>query len=67
VSRIILAGGGAGIPGIDALVAERLSLTTRIADPFAHMSLASGIELSARRRDAPALTTAVGLALRGFD
>ncbi|MCB2262116.1 MAG: pilus assembly protein PilM [Candidatus Thiosymbion ectosymbiont of Robbea hypermnestra] len=67
VGRIILAGGVAGIRGIDKLVAERLAMTTVVADPFAPMSLSSGIEPAALHRDAPAMMPAVGLALRGFD
>lgn len=67
VDQIILAGGSAGIRGIDELVEERLGTATSIANPFTHMSLSSRIRASELNRDAPALMIAVGLALRGFD
>lgn len=67
VDRIILAGGSAGIRGIDELVEERLGTATVIANPFAHMSLSPKVRASELNRDAPTLMIAVGLALRGFD
>jgi len=67
VDRIVLAGGVAGIRGIDASLAERLGITTGVANPFTDMSRSSGIESAALNRDAPAMMIAAGLALRGFD
>jgi type IV pilus assembly protein PilM len=67
VDQIILAGGSAGIKGIDELVEERLSIPTSVANPFSHMSLSPKIQTQTLNRDAPALMIAVGLALRGFD
>jgi len=67
VDRIVLAGGVAGIRGIDASVAEFLGITTVVANPFTGMSLSSRIESAALNRDAPAMMIAAGLALRGLD
>jgi len=67
VDRGVLAGGAAGIRGIDALVEERLGITTGVANPFTRMSPSSEIGSAALNRDAPAMMIAAGLALRGFD
>jgi len=65
--KIILAGGSASIRNIDELIEERLGIPAVVANPFAHMSLAPKIRAQLLNRDAPALMTAAGLALRGFD
>lgn len=67
VDQIILAGGSASIRSIDALVEERLNVSTVIANPFTHMTLSPKVDAAALNRDAPALMIAAGLALRGFD
>jgi type IV pilus assembly protein PilM len=67
VDQVILAGGSAGIKGIDELVEERLGIPTGIANPFSHMALSPKIQAQMLNRDAPTLIIAVGLALRGFD
>jgi type IV pilus assembly protein PilM len=67
VDQVILAGGSAGIKGIDELVEERLGIPTGIANPFGHMALSPKIQAQMLNRDAPTLIIAVGLALRGFD
>ena len=67
VDQVILAGGSAGIRGIDELVEERLGAATVTANPFTHMSLSPRVRASSLNKDAPALMIAVGLALRGFD
>jgi type IV pilus assembly protein PilM len=65
--QIVLAGGAASIRNIDALVEERLGISTLVANPFTNMTLGPPIKAAALTRDAPALMIAVGLALRGFD
>jgi type IV pilus assembly protein PilM len=67
VDQIFLAGGSAGIRGIDELVEERLGTATVVANPFTHMSLSPKVRAPVLDRDAPALMIAVGLALRGLD
>lgn len=65
--KIILAGGSASIRNIDELIEERLGIPTIIANPFTHMSFSSKVRAQLLNRDASALMTAAGLALRGFD
>ena len=67
VDHIILAGGCAGLPGLEEAVSTRTQVNTFIANPFARMTLASGIKARQLAADAPSLLTACGLALRSFD
>ncbi len=67
VDHIVLAGGSASIPGADELIEAKLGTPTTVANPFANMSLASGVKAQALANDAPALMIACGLALRSFD
>ena len=67
VDHIVLAGGSASITDIDQMIEERLSISTSIANPFANMSLATGIKAQVLGNDAPAMMIACGLALRSFD
>ncbi len=67
VDHIVLAGGTASIAGVDELVEDRIGIPTAIANPFANMSVASGVKPQRLSSDAPALMIAVGLALRAFD
>jgi type IV pilus assembly protein PilM len=66
VDQIVLAGGSASIPGVDALIQETVGIDTVIANPFANMSLAPRIKPQTLSNDAPALMIACGLALRSF-
>ena len=67
VERLILAGSAAGIPHLSEIVESRIGLMTRVASPFATMSLAPRIRPNELMREAPGLMVAVGLALRAFD
>lgn len=67
VDHLVLAGGCAGIEGIDAMIEERLGTTTSIANPFTDMSLSSKVNAQILSTDAPALMICCGLALRSFD
>jgi type IV pilus assembly protein PilM len=67
VDNIILAGGCASIAGVDSLIQDKTGTTVQIANPFAAMSLSSGVKAEALTNDAPALMIACGLALRSFD
>ncbi len=66
VDHILLAGGSASIPGIEDLITEKIGTACNIANPFAHMSLASRVKAQALTNDAPALLIACGLAMRSF-
>jgi type IV pilus assembly protein PilM len=67
VDQLLLAGGCAQIAGIDELVAARIGVPAIVANPFAHMSLASRIKPQHLSNDAPSLMICCGLALRSFD
>ncbi len=67
VDHIILMGGGALLPGIAEIVAERTQLDTAMANPFAKMSLSQRVRPKNLLADAPSLMVATGLALRRFD
>lgn len=67
VDHVLLAGGCAQIAGIDELIAARVGVETRIANPFSNMSLASRVKPQYLSNEAPSLMTACGLALRSFD
>lgn len=67
VDQILLAGGGAMIPGLDDVVANRTGISTMVANPFSNMAVGSKIRPQELASDAPALFVACGLALRRFD
>lgn len=66
VDSILLAGGTASLGGLDRLIEQRLGTSTRVANPFADMTLGSKVNAGALASDAPALMIACGLALRSF-
>jgi type IV pilus assembly protein PilM len=66
VDHIVLAGGCAAIPGVDAMIEDKVGITTSIANPFANMSLTSRISPEGIRSDASSLMIACGLAMRRF-
>jgi len=66
VDHIVLAGGCASIRGVDAMIEDKLGITTSVANPFANMSLTSGIKPGGIRDDASSLMIACGLALRRY-
>ncbi len=67
VDTILLAGGVAAMQGLAEMVQERLAVNTVVANPFANMSIASGVDAMRLSDDAPAMLIACGLALRSFD
>ncbi len=67
VDHILLAGGLAKLPGLVALVKDRLGKTTIIANPLSYMTPSKKIHLDAINNDAPALMVACGLALRNIE
>ncbi|HEB59585.1 MAG TPA: pilus assembly protein PilM [Gammaproteobacteria bacterium] len=67
VDHIVLAGGSAMLPGIDEMIANKLGVTTTVANPFADMTIASRVKAQSLSNDAPALMIACGLAMRSFD
>ncbi|WP_058500339.1 type IV pilus assembly protein PilM [Legionella gratiana] len=67
VDHILLAGGLARLPGLVALVKDRLGKTTTIANPLSYMTPSKKINLDTINNDAPALLVACGLALRNIE
>ena len=67
VDHILLAGGSAVIPGLDAVVNERTQVATSVANPFSLMQASPRIQLKRLMVDAPSLIVACGLAMRRFD
>jgi type IV pilus assembly protein PilM len=67
VDQILLAGGGAMIPGIDDVVAQRTGTPAMVVNPFADMAVGSRVRPQALTADAPSLFVACGLAMRRFD
>ena len=66
VDHILIAGGCAAIPSIDALVHEQTQVNTIVANPFSGMTINSRIKQQQILSDAPSLMIACGLALRSF-
>lgn len=66
VDQIVLAGGTASMDGMAALVAARLKRPCTLANPFADMAMAPGVNRPGLLKDAPAMMIACGLALRGL-
>lgn len=64
---ILVCGGCANIPGIADVISSRVGIPTEIGDPLGQMKIASKAKSQGVRKDATALLTACGLALRSFD
>ncbi len=67
VDQILLAGGGAMIPGVDEVVAQRTGIPTQVVNPFANMAVGPKVRPQQLAVDAPSLFVACGLAMRRFD
>ncbi len=65
--KILLCGGCANIPGVADVVQSRIGVPAERGDPLGQMKLSSRARAQAVQRDATALLTACGLALRSFD
>jgi len=67
VDHIVLAGGGAMIPGVGDMLKARLDTENSIANPFSEMAVSNHVDLANLTADAPALMVCCGLALRSFN
>jgi type IV pilus assembly protein PilM len=65
--QIIVCGGCANIPGVDDLISSRVGINTVRGDPLGQMRVSSKAKAQGVVKDATALLTAFGLALRSFD
>jgi type IV pilus assembly protein PilM len=64
---ILVCGGCANIPGIADVISSRVGIPTEIGDPLGQMKISSKAKSQGVHKDATALLTACGLALRSFD
>lgn len=67
IDQLILAGGCAHIPGVDAAIQKRLQIPCVIAQPFAKMNVDSRAKPAQLGQDQASMLIAAGLALRAFD
>ena len=65
--QILVCGGCANIPGVADVISSKVGIPTEIGDPLGHMKISSKAKSQGVRKDATALLTACGLALRSFD
>ena len=65
--QILVCGGCANIPGVADVIGSRVGVPTEIGNPLGDMKLASRARSAGVMKDATALLTACGLALRSFD
>jgi type IV pilus assembly protein PilM len=65
--QILICGGCANIPGVADVISSRVGVPAAKGDPLGNMKVSSKAKAQAVGRDATALLTACGLALRSFD
>jgi type IV pilus assembly protein PilM len=65
--QILVCGGCANIAGVADVISSKVGIPTEIGDPLGHMKISSKAKSQGVRKDATALLTACGLALRSFD
>jgi type IV pilus assembly protein PilM len=65
--QLIICGGCANIPGVADVIGSRVGIPTQIGNPLGMMKLSSKARSQGVLKDATALLTACGLALRSFD
>lgn len=67
VSKVVIAGGSAHVPGLDRMFQERMDCAFEVADPLTRVELGSGVNEALVRECGPALGVVVGLGLRRHD
>ena len=65
--QLLICGGCANIPGVADVIASRVGIPTEIGNPLGMMKISSKARSQGVMKDATALLTACGLALRSFD
>ncbi|MCC7257176.1 MAG: pilus assembly protein PilM [Gammaproteobacteria bacterium] len=65
--QILVCGGCANIPGVADVISSKVGIPTEIGDPLGQIKISSRAKAQNVRKDATALLTACGLALRSFD
>jgi len=65
--QILICGGCANIPGVADVISSRVGIPTQVGNPLGMMKISSKARSQGVMKDATALLTACGLALRSFD
>jgi len=65
--KILVCGGCGNVPGVADVIQSRVGIPAEKGDPLGQMKLSTRARAQAVQRDATALLTACGLALRSFD
>ncbi|MGD9388652.1 MAG: type IV pilus assembly protein PilM, partial [Gammaproteobacteria bacterium] len=65
--QILVCGGCANIPGVADVISSRVGIPTQVGNPLGMMKISSRARSQGVMKDATALLTACGLALRSFD
>jgi type IV pilus assembly protein PilM len=65
--QLLICGGCANIPGVADVIASRVGIPTEVGNPLGMMKISSKARSQGVMKDATALLTACGLALRSFD
>jgi type IV pilus assembly protein PilM len=65
--QIIICGGCANIPGAAEMIQSRVGIEAQRGDPLGQMKISQKAKAQSVKKDATALLTACGLALRSFD
>lgn len=65
--QILVCGGCANIPGVAEVIASRVGIAAERGDPLGQMKISTRAANQNVKKDATALLTACGLALRSFD
>src|SRR6187551_2498709 len=65
--QILVCGGCANIPGVADVIASRVGIPAERGDPLGQMKISTRALAQGVKKDATALLTACGLALRSFD
>jgi type IV pilus assembly protein PilM len=65
--QILICGGCANISGVAEVISSRVGISAERGDPLGNMKVSSKAKAQSVGRDATALLTACGLALRSFD
>lgn len=65
--QILVCGGCANIPGVADVIGSRVGIPTMVGDPLGQMKVSGKAKAQGVNKDATALLTACGLALRSFD
>ena len=66
VDYVMLAGGGAALPGLTEAVMQQTTFACRLLNPFEGMEMGSGVRLKKMKREESSYLTSCGLAMRRF-